>query len=158
MGVKRVAWLVMLCFVVWVGACSEGPEPRDPGGGSTPPGGSGGGGDDPDVGHDVEDDAEDDAGPALCELEPRMAVDPDRQPCCFNTLDCVESDANEAADMVCYGASCVEDGEGVCRVPPEVGLCWTRRDCEEGEQCVGAVTGTCEEPMDPLLEVPGNCQ
>lgn len=149
----------MLIASLMLVACGDTRAPRDPGGGPSLPGGNVGGNgnqQDADAGQDVEDDA-DDVGPTICPLEPRLAVDPDRQPCCFSTFDCRESGALQAEDMICYGAVCVEGGEGVCRVPPEVGLCWTRFDCEGNEECVGAVRGTCEDPMDPLQEVPGNC-
>ena len=156
--VRGTALGIMIAALIWAG-CGQERAPRDPGGGGhVPPGSVGPGGnnqEEPDAGSDA--DEEEDVGPTICPLEPRLAVDPDRQPCCFSTLDCRESGALQAEEMVCYGAVCVEDGEGVCRVPPELGLCWTRSDCEDGEQCVGAVKGTCEEPMDLLMEVPGNC-
>lgn len=153
--------LMILIGLITMG-CSDDPVPRDPGDGpprNANPGFSSGGGDgdsdgDQDAG-DQQDADEDDV--AQCSLEPRTALDPFVQPCCFTDSDCHQSNAPNSELMRCYSASCVAGGEGLCRFPPDgANECWTRFDCAPGQRCRDAFTGTCEDPQ-PELEFPGTC-
>lgn len=158
MGILASAALLM-----W--GCNEEPTPRDgftSSGGISAGGGAGSRGDgdqESDVGVDAGDEEEenDGDGEEFCQLEPRAGDVPGR-PCCFEDVDCLESDAPGAELMRCYRSECREGGEGICLFEPlDTNECWEDQDCEEGEFCQGAIIGSCE---DPLFEgdQPGYCR
>lgn len=145
MRIRPPVLFVVLTFVFALAAAScssddNGYDNLGEGGGGAIPGSGSAGGDDAgtdadrvdaaDAGNDV------DAGDEVCDEEITATTTDPRFPCCYEDRDCQESGRPGADDMRCYYASCTEDGEGTCRIPPTGDQqCWSNDDCPEDMYC-----------------------
>lgn len=68
--------------------------------------------------------------------------------CCFEDSDC-------PTDQLCYDADCTAPVKGRCEAPPPAGSCWSERDCDAGQTCVGGSLAACAS-LGP--DATGTCQ
>lgn len=149
-------------FLMFAGCTDDDPDSRPAAGGTGGTGGTGSSNDDSaDADGDTSDTSDDADEDVLtsCDLEPSDQPGDARYPCCHTDLDCKNSDADRADEMVCYYSECTEGGQGTCRVPPEVdGECWSNRDCSGDQVCPWEQYSEdfdCEEPL--IMETPEIC-
>ncbi len=81
-----------------------------------------------------------------CEALP-TGSDPEGCPFCFDDNDC------GGLLPICVSSSCAGAAPGICAFgPPPPGDCYDRRQCQDGERCVGAVIDVCA-PTQGTCEV-----